>query len=212
MVLSDIISWIIAIIQQHGSLAVFLGVLIEEIIIPIPSPLILMASGFILVDPSSTLFGALFQTFSIILIPAVLAGTIGSFFPYYIGHYARKKGTRWQNYVGIKKYHIRYLEKKMENNAFFYIVLSRMLVIIPMSFVSFVAGFLQLSKTKFVIATFLGSIPRTIILAMLGWYFGNTFIVVAESLSFVENIILLLIIFAIAFFLVKNIRKKINVA
>ena len=211
MVLSDIIAWILALIKTHSSLAVFFGVLAEEIIIPIPSPLVLMGAGFILLDSSLTLTQAISQSVFIIVIPAAIAGTIGSFFPYYIGHFARRKSTRWQDYVGIKKHHIKYLEKRMEKNSFIYIVLSRAVIIIPMSFVSFVAGFLQLPKKKFAIATFIGSIPRALLLAILGWYFGNTFFSVAESLSLVENTILLLIVFVIAFFLAKNIRKRIRI-
>ena len=203
--------WLIALIKMHSSLAVFFGVLVEEIIIPIPSPLILMAAGFLLIEPSATLFQAASQAFFIIVIPAAIAGTIGSFFPYYIGHYVRK-GKRWQNYVGIKQHHMRYLEKKMEKNSFAYIVLSRVIIVIPMSFVSFVAGFLQISKRKFAIATFLGSIPRAFLLSLLGWYFGNTFIAVAEGISLVENTILLVIVFLIAFFLIKNVRKRVKMA
>jgi membrane protein DedA with SNARE-associated domain len=99
----------------------------------------------------------------------------------------------------------------MEKNSFAYIVLSRVIIIIPMSFVSFVAGFLQLPKKKFAIATFFGSIPRAFLLSLLGWYFGNAFFAVAEGLSLVENAILAMIIFLIAFFLVKNIRKRIRI-
>ncbi len=217
--LSEIIAWILALIKVHSSLAVFFGVLAEEIIIPIPSPLIIMAAGYLLLDSSLTLSQALSQSFFIIVIPAAIASALGSFFPYYIGHYARKAAShrkwlngmgskRYQNYVGIKQPHIKYLEKKMEKNSFAYIVLSRVIIIIPMSFVSFVAGFLQLPKKKFAIATFIGSIPRALLLSLLGWYFGNTFFAVAEGLSLVENAILAMIIFLIAFFLVKNIRKR----
>jgi membrane protein DedA with SNARE-associated domain len=207
---SGITAWILLLIKTHSSLAVFFGVLVEEIIIPIPSPLILMAAGYILLDSSLTLTQAISQSLLIIVIPAATAGTIGSFFPYYIGHFARRKSTRWQDYVGIKKHHIKYLEKRMEKNSFTYIVLSRAVIIIPMSFVSFVAGFLQLPKKKFAIATFVGTIPRALILSLLGWYFGNTFTNVAEGLGLIENIILVLIVFVIAFFLIKNIRKRIK--
>ncbi len=207
---SGIIAWILLLIKTHSSLAVFLGVLIEEIIIPIPSPLILMAAGYILLDSSLTLTQALYQSFFIIAIPAAIAGTIGSFFAYYIGYYVRRGSKRYQDYVGIKKHHIKYLEKRMEKNSFAYIIVSRAIIIIPMSFVSFVAGFLQLPKKKFAIATFIGSIPRALLLSMLGWYSGNTFFSVAEGLGLIENIILLLIVFVIAFFLVRNIRKRIK--
>ncbi len=202
--------WIIELIRLYGPWAVFLGVLIEEIIIPIPSPLILMAAGFILIDPSATLLQAMGQSLFTIVLPAAVAGTIGSFFPYYIGSYVRRGSAKYQGYVGIKKHHIDYLEKKMEKGSFLFIVVSRAIIIIPMSFVSFVAGFLDLAKRKFATATFVGTVPRAFLLALLGWYFGNTFTTVAQGLNMVENTVLLLILFAIAFFVVKNIRKRIK--
>ena len=205
-----VIAWILLLIKTHSSLAVFFGVLVEEIIIPIPSPLILMAAGYILLDSSLTLTQAISQSVFIIVIPAAIAGTIGSFFTYYIGYYVRRGSRNYQAYVGIKKHHIKYLEKRMEKNSFIYVVLSRAVVIIPMSFVSFVAGFLRLPKKKFAIATFIGSIPRALLLSLLGWYSGNAFLSVAEGFSLIENIILLLIVFVIAFFLAKNIRKRIK--
>ena len=210
MVLAEIVAWLIALIKTHSSLAVFFGVLVEEIIIPIPSPLILMAAGFLLIDPTLALSQAASQAILIIVIPAAIAGTIGSFLPYYIGYYARKGSKRYQKYVGIKQYQIRYMEKNMEKNSFTYIVLSRIIIIIPMSFVSFVAGFLQLPKKKFAIATFIGTLPRALLLSLMGWYFGNAFTVVADSLSLIENAVLLLIIFLIAFFVIKNIRRRIR--
>ena len=211
MVFTEIIAWVLLLIKTHSSLAVFFGVLIEEIIIPIPSPLILMAAGYILLDSSLTLTQAISQSVFIIVIPAAIAGTIGSFFTYYIGYYVRRGSRNYQAYVGIKKHHIKYLEKRMEKNSFIYVVLSRAVIIIPMSFVSFVAGFLHLPKKKFAIATFIGLVPRALLLAMLGWYSGNAFTNVAEGLGLIENTILLLIIFVIAFFLVKNIRKRIRI-
>ena len=45
----QILNWLISAIGDQGPLAIFLGGLIEQVIIPIPSPLIAMAGGFLLI-------------------------------------------------------------------------------------------------------------------------------------------------------------------
>ena len=46
---------LIELVRQHGVLAVMAGALIEEILVPIPSPIIPMAAGFILVQSQQLL-------------------------------------------------------------------------------------------------------------------------------------------------------------
>jgi len=50
--ISEITQWIMESMRTHGQLAVFIGVMIEQIIVPIPSPLIIMGAG-----PSSFCLG-----------------------------------------------------------------------------------------------------------------------------------------------------------
>ena len=64
--LEQITAWIIATMQANGALAVFIGVVIEEVIIPVPSALVLMSAGFILIPPSLALGDALWQIFVMI--------------------------------------------------------------------------------------------------------------------------------------------------
>ena len=47
-----LIDKIFAAIKTHGMISVFLGGIIEEIIVPIPSPLICMGAGYLLIEPN----------------------------------------------------------------------------------------------------------------------------------------------------------------
>jgi len=49
MWVEDLVSWTLEAIKNLGGFGVFIGVLLESIIAPIPSPLVIMAAGFILI-------------------------------------------------------------------------------------------------------------------------------------------------------------------
>ena len=49
--------------RAHGQLSVFVGVMIEQIIVPIPSPLIVMGAGAILIAPQLSIPQAIAQVF-----------------------------------------------------------------------------------------------------------------------------------------------------
>lgn len=207
--------WIISIIQAHGSLAVFLGILIEEIITPIPSSVVLMSAGFILIDPSLPLIQALWQIFVVIAIPAAVAATIGSFFPYAIGYFAgepllKRLLKRYYRFFGMTWKDLKYYEKKLQkkNSVWYYIILFRIILIIPMSVVSLTAGFLRLSWKKFALATFIGALPRAVILGFLGWTVGKTYSELAGTLGFLETMTLMSLVLLGIFFLAVRLKMR----
>src|SRR3989344_2960704 len=84
---SGLIAWTFEFVRQFGALSVFLVVILEEVLIPIPSPLVIMGASFILVPAGISVWEALWQITLLIVIPASVASTIGSFFTYGIGYY-----------------------------------------------------------------------------------------------------------------------------
>src|SRR3989304_3974586 len=98
MVLSEILNglivWSLDLIRAFGPWSVFFVVILEEVLIPIPSPLVLMGAGFLLVPAGIPLTDALWQIFLIVMLPASIASTIGSFFAYGIGYYGGKPAVK----------------------------------------------------------------------------------------------------------------------
>lgn len=52
-------NWIMDSICAYGPRSVFVGVIIESVIVPIPSPLNIMGAGFILISPDLKFLEAL---------------------------------------------------------------------------------------------------------------------------------------------------------
>ena len=202
-----LISWVAAL----GPLGVFLGVMIETFIAPIPSPLVPMAAGFILTYGLQPLQAILVILFSVMFVGA-LAATIGSFFGYgiaYFGGYPIIE--RYGKYLGTSIDEIEYMRKNMEESSRdeIYLFTARAIPIIPLSVVSLLYGALRADPKRFALFTFLGSLPRYLALGLLGWIIGVGFYNLAEMIDLFETLILvLLIIFLVVFILYRVIIRR----
>ena len=213
----ELTTWILELIRSHGILAVVLGVIIETVIVPLPSPLIVMTAGYILI-PQGTLLEIILNAAWISLV-AGLAQTIGSYLLFYIGYYGGKPviqkfrkfhGVSWSD---IKNFQKKFSKGKKEDFTLFAL---RVLPIMPLSVVSGVAGVMKMNIKRYTIATFLGVLPRNFLLAILGFSFGGFYTMIANKIDHAETIMTVLLVFLILFYIVgqktgffNKLRKKI---
>ncbi|MFX1492321.1 MAG: DedA family protein [Promethearchaeota archaeon] len=202
-----IISWVHAL----GPLGVFLGVMIETFIAPIPSPIIMMAAGFILtigLDP----YAAILSIIVNIMLVGAFAVTIGSFFGYgiaYFGGYPIIE--RYGKYLGTSIEEIEYMRQSMQQSSRdeIYLFTARAIPIIPLSVISLLYGAIRVDIKQFTLITFLGALPRCLILGLLGWVVGIAFFNLAELIDLFETMILvILIIFFVIFIAYRIIIRR----
>jgi len=181
--------WLISLIQTHGILAVILGVVIETIVVPIPSPMILMAAGFILI-PAQTLSQAFLQSLWIAAV-AGLAQTIGSYFVYGIAYYGGKPIIdKYEKWHGVSWKDISTFQKKFQKKGRETLTLGvmRALPIMPLSVISGVAGILKMDFKRYTLATLAGVIPRNVFLALLGWQLKSAYAALAGVIDKMETV------------------------
>ena len=204
--LSGLIAWIFEFIRSFGAISAFIVVILEEVLIPIPSPLVIMGASFILIPAGITLWEALWQITLLIVIPASVASTLGSFFTYGIGYYGGKPLIdRFHRFLGMNWEDIKKYEKKLEGGKKVWVTIGifRAIPFFPVSIVSVAAGVIRLSWKKYAIATFIGSIPRLYVLGFAGWYFGSSYTAIASEFNIIENILIIIVAGVIAFFIYK---------
>ena len=199
--------------RAHGQLAVFVGVMIEQIIVPIPSPLIIMGAGAILILPNLSIPDAFLQILWIIVLPGAIASTLGSYIGYMISFYGGKALVlRFQRFLDMDWDEIGNLEKRFQGKKeALSIFLSRAIPVFPISLVSIFAGLLRIPLKPFTVYTFLGSIFRCFFLAFVGWWIGATYEKVATRLDSVEtmvSIVMLITMVGILGYLYYKLRKK----
>ena len=182
--------------RAHGQLSVFVGVMIEQIIVPIPSPLIIMGAGVILILPGLSIPNAFLHILWIIVLPGSIASTLGSYIGYLISFYGGKALViRFQGFLGVDWDQIERLEKRFQGRKeALSIFLSRAIPVFPISLVSIFAGLLRVPIKPFTLYTFLGSIFRCFFLGFFGWWIGSTYEKVATRLDSVETIVSILML------------------
>lgn len=179
------IDLILNLIQQHGTLAVMLGMVIEEVFVPIPSPVIPMAAGSIIIDQSLSVPIAFIEIFFRIALPASIASVVSSYFVYgiaYIGGEPLVK--KYGGWLDIEWRDVEYIEDYFGGEKEkYYVALFRSIPIVPLSLVSGTAGLFRMDWKQYGIWTFIGMLPRNFLLAFLGWYLVDGFRLVATKID-----------------------------
>lgn len=183
--IQSLTQWIMESLRAHGALSVFIGVLIESIILPIPSPLIIMGAGTLLVDPDLSAGQALGPILAQIVLPGSVASTLGAYFGYGIGFWGGKPLiVRMQGYLGFSWQEVEGMESRFKaGHAGPVIAGLRALPIVPLSLVSIALGVVRWPAGSFTLWTFLGAVPRCLLLGYLGWLTRDAY----ERLAFRVN-------------------------
>jgi len=185
MVLETVIQQMIELIAEHGVIAVMAGMVIEEILVPIPSPAIPMAAGFLLVD-ATAISAALLQILIYIAIPASAASVVSSYFVYSIAYYGGEPLIRkYGKYLDLSWEEIQQFEKHFvdNDNEKYYVALFRAIPIVPLSLVSGSAGLFQMNWKQYSIWSFIGMLPRNFALAYIGWAVKDDFMAIASQID-----------------------------
>jgi len=185
------IDWLMESIRAYGPWSVFAGVIIESVIVPIPSPLIIMGAGFILISSELSFLEALVPIALQIVLPGAIASTLGAYIGYAIGYYGGKPLVdQWERFLGFSWRDVEALERRFQSgqvkNTIFFL---RALPIFPLSVISAAAGLLRLPLNQFSVWTFYGTIPRCLLLAYLGWGLGETYQGFAKGIDRAEGIV-----------------------
>ncbi len=187
------VSFLESLIQSWGIWGFFAGIVLEEIIVPLPSSLIMMAGGFFLIQ-GQTFAQALPEIFFKLMIPGALGVTLGSMFFYFLSFYggeiALKKvgpkfGLSTRETEKIQDY---FQKKKWDETALFIL---RALPIFPGVGVSVIAGLIKMPLLNFLIIGFLGSSLRVLIMGILGWQLKEAYFVLAMKFESLSNLVFL---------------------
>jgi membrane protein DedA with SNARE-associated domain len=209
--LTEILNWIMDSIRAYGPWSVFVGVIIESVIVPIPSPLIIMGAGFVLISPELGILEALVPILVQIVLPGSVASTLGAFIGYGIGYLGGKPLVeRWERFLGFSWSDVEAMERRFRagqvNTSIFFL---RALPIFPLSVISAAAGLIRLPLKQFSLWTFYGTIPRCLFLGYLGWGLGETYRNIALGIDRAEAVVSMLLV-AAAIALVLWLRARVR--
>jgi len=174
-----------------GYLGVALWVAIESVIIPIPSELVLPFAGF-LVGQGTEIEPLTGQPWNVILVTlfGTVGATLGALVAYAIGMYGgRPVIERWGRYLGITPADLDRADDFFARHGNAAAFFGRMVPVIR-SLVSFAAGIAHMPLGRFVVFTFLGSLPWTLLLVVSGVVMGANWEEIGGILKRFEYLIL----------------------
>jgi membrane protein DedA with SNARE-associated domain len=180
---------------------VFVAMVIESALLPLPSELILPFAGFLVSDPTKVepLTGGSWN-FWIVVVVGTTANTTGSLIGYWLGaRLGRPFLDRWGRYLLIRKHEVELAEEFFARwgspTAFF----SRLLPGVR-SVISFVAGIAHMPLGRFVVYSTLGALPWTIALVYAGVVLGENWLEIRDALRPFDMLIAVLCVAAVAGF------------
>ena len=192
-ILNNLTDFIISTISGSGYIGIFLLMIAESALIPIPSEVIMPFSGYLV---SSGKFNVVY-----VIIAGSIGNLVGSLVAYYIGfRLGREFILRYGKYVLLRKSHLELTEsyfKKYGNRSTF---ISRMLPAVR-TYISLPAGVAKMNIRSFIIYTLIGSIIWNSALTYIGIQLGQEWKNILHYSDYFDVIVIIGAIVAIAIFL-----------
>lgn len=150
--IAEVILYLENILMVYGPLGIFIASIIEEIIAPIPSTLVIMGTSFIILKGATFSPDTLLKLFLNIVLPASMGVTIDSLFVYAIAYFLGKPFLlRWGKYLGVSWDEIEKAEDEFEKSSSDAIILFivRAVPIVPSVAISAFCGFVRFDLRKY---------------------------------------------------------------
>lgn len=198
-ILKPVIDFVISFISGLGYPGIFLLMILESALIPIPSEIIMPFSGFLVSNGT-------FDPISV-----VLAGTfgnlVGSILTYYLGIKAgRAFILKYGKYILFKKSHLEFTEELFEKYGDKISFFCRLLPAVR-TYISLPCGVGKANFVKFSIYTFLGSLIWNSMLTYVGILLGNNWKNIDKYAIYLDIVAAAVIVGFIIWFVVK-VRKR----
>jgi membrane protein DedA with SNARE-associated domain len=200
------------IIQRFGFWGVFGAGIIEQIIVPIPSPIVPMGGGFFLVEKGAFSWTVFKNIILKVAAPFSLGSTLGATMAFIIAYkgafllinrFEKFFGFNWNDIQNLKK---KFFKGKPTDELIIFTLMA--IPVVPSVLVSATCGAIQIPLKEFYLYAFLGLLVRGTILGFLGWLFGETYLNAAQGFNKAESIVLFLIGLALIILLALGYKKR----
>ena len=193
-------NFVLNLVNQYGYLGMFLGMVLEAVIIVIPSEAILATGGILASQKIFTFWGAF------------LTGLIGSVFCaiviYFMGYFGGKPFIKkYGKYFFMKEEDIEKSYSWFNKYGLIGALIGRNFPIIR-TLISLPIGIMRLSFPKFIIYTTIGSIPWTLVFVYVGYTLGNGWTIADKYIGNLKVPIRILLIILISSYFYKKIKEK----
>lgn len=193
----------VAIIGASGYPGVFILMLMESMVFPVPSEAVMPFAGFLIVDGQFTFTG--------VIIASTLGSISGSLLSYAIGFYGgRPFIERFGKYLLLNTHHLAISEKYFSKRGDITILVSRFIPIVR-HLISIPAGFGKMNVLKFSIYTIIGAGCWNTFLTYVGFQLKNNWSEVMKYSHMIDLVVVGVLGIAFVYYVYKiigSLRSK----
>lgn len=209
--LASVTSSVTSFIGNYGLYAIFL-LMVVDAVFPAASELVMLYGGALAAGAFSgqhvVLFGhqidSHFWAYVAVSLAGVLGNTVGSLIGWAIGAYGGRplleERGRWFH---LDRQKLARVDRWFDRWGDWTVFLGRMAPVVR-SFVSIPAGVVRMPIVRFTVLTFLGCIPWCFGIAAAGWALGSSYENFHHDFSYVEYIVVALVILGLAWLVLKR--------
>lgn len=193
-------TYITAFIQQTWYITVFLGMIMESMIFPIPSEAIMPFAGFLVATKYFSLQG--------VIIVSTVGSIIWSLLSYAIWYYGGKPFIRkfWKYFL-LDEEELEATEHFFKKRGSITIFISRFIPVIR-HLISLPAGMGKMNLTKFIIYTIIGAWIWNTFLTLVGKYLKENRELVMKYSKVVDIVVLAILVWIIGRFVYRQLKKR----
>lgn len=193
-------AWVMDTISSLGYWGIVFTMGIESACMPLPSEIIMPFAGYLAYTGRFSLFW--------VSVAGAFGCVLGSVASYWAGVWGgRPFIEKFGKYVLLSKKDLDMAERWFKKYGDWAIFFSRLMPIIR-TFISLPAGIARMNFPRFVIYTFLGSLPWCFVLAYIGLVLGENWQIIKTYFRGADVIIAVIIVLAIALFIYRHLKPE----
>lgn len=187
-------------IEKLGYPGIFLLMVLESALVPIPSEVVMTFAGFLAWSGKMDLL--------LVVGSGTLGNLVGSYLLYRLGEGPGLSAVeKYGKYFLIEEEDILNAQALFQRYGGLIILTGRMLPAVR-TVISLPAGMARMDVWKFLVLTLVGSIPWNAMLAYLGWVLGENWVIIENYTRVLDYAAAVLLVLAIAWFYTYKSRRK----
>jgi membrane protein DedA with SNARE-associated domain len=182
-----------------GYITVFIAMVMESMVLPVPSEAVMPFAGFLVAEGKFTFFW--------VVLISTAASLVGSAISYAIGYYCEKAVIhKYGKFLLLDKEELDATEKFFARHGEATIFIGRFIPVVR-HLISLPAGFARMDFLKFYLFTALGAGLWNGFLAFAGFYLKNNWGSVMKYSKYIDVAVLLLLAALVGYFIYKHIKR-----
>jgi len=199
MIIELLITYIVSLISFLGYPGLFILMMFESMILPVPSELVMPFAGFLVNQGRFSFLG--------VALISSLGSIVGSLISYYIGLYGGERFIRkFGKYFLLDLSHLKWTENWFKHKGDLTILISRFIPVVR-HLISIPAGIGKMNLKKFILYTFIGAFIWNNFLSYLGILLNEKWEVVHTYSGQIDIIAIVIIILLVIYFVYKRLKK-----